>query len=166
MDGGEGRTEAQTEGSEDGRGVSPEARGGAGLSLLAVAMLAYAVFGDPPHSYFLVMRWSIAAVCGFWAVAAWQRSKALAPLALAIAALGALHAVGDMRREEWLPWNVATACALLTFGVVAVIRETAGPRKWAVVAVGGVILCGFLGGFLAQANGSEVIWIWDPRFWK
>lgn len=92
---------------------------GIGLScLVAAAMLAWPLFGNPPYGFYAPMKWVVAFASGAGAWAAWTVSKALLPLSVLLVASGGLELLGKMRREQWVPFNWASL-VLLGIGAVA-----------------------------------------------
>lgn len=89
--------------------------------LLGVAMLSWPLLGNPPHGFYAPMKWIVAfaSVAGAWAVC--SISKAFLPLSVLLVAGGGLELVGRMRREEWVPFNLASVI-LLTLGAAVCFR--------------------------------------------
>jgi len=79
-------------------------------------MLAWPLFGNPPHGFYPPMKWIVAFASGAGAWAAWSVSKALLPLSLLLVASGGLELFGKMRRADWVPFNRAS---LILLGIAA-----------------------------------------------
>lgn len=86
------------------------------LDLAAIAMLLYALLGDPPYSFFSILKLVVSAACGVTAAMLWRSSKWFLPLCVVLLALGWVELTGKMRRSDWVPYNWATVGALVVAG--------------------------------------------------
>jgi hypothetical protein len=97
---------------------------GIGLScLVAVAMLAWPLFGEPPYGFYAPMKWVVAFASGAGAWAVWQFSRAWLPLSVLLVASGGVEFFGKMRRDEWVPFNWASIVLLTVAGLLLLSRS-------------------------------------------
>lgn len=94
-------------------------------SLIAAAMLAWPLFGNPPYGFYAPMKWVVAFASGAGAWATWSLSKALLPLSVLLVASGGVELFGKMRRHDWVPFNWAS---LVLLGLAAVVCLVAAAR--------------------------------------
>jgi hypothetical protein len=97
---------------------------GIGLScLVAAAMLAWPLFGDPPYGFYAPMKWVVAFASGAGAWVVWQFSKAWMPLSVLLVASGGVEFFGKMRRAEWVPFNWASMILLTVAGLLLLFQS-------------------------------------------
>ena len=87
------------------------------LNVVAIVMLMVAVYGDPPYGFFLALKWVVVGACGLSAWQLYSVKPGYIALALLLVASGGVQAFGSMRRDEWPPFNWATAILLGVSGV-------------------------------------------------
>ena len=93
----------------------------AGLALVAVALLAYALFGRPPYAFFSLLKYTVAVSAGFGAWALWLESKRYLPISFCLVLLGGIHLFGRMRRSEWAKFDWAAAIGLIVMVVIVMV---------------------------------------------
>lgn len=100
---------------------------GIGFScLVAAAMLAWPLFGNPPYGFYAPMKWVVAFASGAGAWAAWSFSKALLALSVLLVASGGIELLGKMRRNDWVPFNWASLILLAIGAIVCFLATRAG----------------------------------------
>jgi hypothetical protein len=84
-----------------------------GLALVAVALLAYALFGRPPYAFFSLLKYTVALSAGLAAWALWLESKRYLPISVCLLLLAGVHLFGRMRRSEWVKFDWGAAAGLV-----------------------------------------------------
>ena len=89
-----------------------------GVSVLAIGMLAYALYGRPAYAFYSMLRLTvvIAAASGAWAL--FRISKYFLPLSVCLVLVGGLHLFGRMRKSQWIIYNEGAAALLLAVVVI------------------------------------------------
>lgn len=115
-----------------------EVIGQIGVTVVCCAMLSWAIFGEPPYGFFDVMRWTVAAglVWSGWLL--YRCSAVLVPFSLLNLGVAALHLLGELKRDQWVPFNWAAIGALVLASVVLVIARlgTDGRRRRGMIRLG------------------------------
>ena len=91
-----------------------------GVALVALAFLAYALFGRPPYAFFSLLKYTVAisAALGAWAL--YRESKRYLPVSLWLVLLGGIHLFGKMRRAEWVKFDWGAVVGLVV--LVAILQ--------------------------------------------
>jgi len=84
-----------------------------GLAFVAVAFLAYALFGRPPYAFFSLLKCKVAVSAGMGAWALWLESKRYLPISFCLVLLAGIHLFGGMRRSEWAKFDWGAAIGLI-----------------------------------------------------
>lgn len=84
-----------------------------GIAVVALALLAYALFGRPPYAFFSLLRCTVAISTGLGAWALYTESKRYLPVSLGLLLIGGIHLFGRMRRPAWVPFNQSAVAGLL-----------------------------------------------------
>lgn len=77
-------------------------------AVLAVALLAYALFGKPAYGFYVPMKWAVGAACAINTYVLFKLSPWLLALGLPIAYSGWIEVSAKFRKTEWVPYNWAT----------------------------------------------------------
>jgi hypothetical protein len=96
-----------------------------GTCCLALAFLAYALFGRPPYAFFPLLKLVVAASAGLSAWGLYMENRRYIPISLCLLLVGGVHLFGRMRRSEWSYYNwSAVGCLLVVVLIflVSVIR--------------------------------------------
>src|SRR5260370_381328 len=98
-----------------------------GVCFVALVLLSYALFGRPPHAFFSILRYTVAAcaLVGAWGL--YIESKRYLPISLCLLLVGGVHLFGRMRRSEWVLFNwaaVAGVMALLLIFLLSLWRTS------------------------------------------
>ena len=84
-----------------------------GVALVALALLAYALFGRPPYAFFSLLKYTVALSAGLGAWALWLESKRCLPISVCLVLLGGIHLFGRMRRSEWTKFDWGAVIGLI-----------------------------------------------------
>jgi hypothetical protein len=98
-----------------------------GVALVAVALLAYALFGRPPYAFFSLLKYTVGISAGLGAWALWSESKRYLPISLCLVLLGAIHLFGRMRRSEWEKFDWSAAIGLIVTAGILLASLRRGP---------------------------------------
>ena len=96
-----------------------------GAALVALAFLAYALFGRPPYAFFSLLKYTVATSAALGAWALYGESKRYLPISFCLVLLGGIHLFGKMRRAEWVKfdWGTAVGLAVLVAILLVSIRR-------------------------------------------
>jgi hypothetical protein len=92
-----------------------------GVAIVALALLAYALFGRPPYVFFSALRLAVAAATGLGAWALYSRSKRYLPVSACLLLIGGIHLFSRMRRSEWVTFNWCGVAGLIVLVVILTI---------------------------------------------
>src|SRR5437899_7908695 len=84
-----------------------------GLTLVALAMLAIALFGSPPYAFFSLLKLAVAASAGLGSWALYTESKRYLSISICLLLIGGLHLFGSMRKSQWVAFNWGAVAGLL-----------------------------------------------------
>jgi hypothetical protein len=89
-----------------------------GISLLAIGMLALAMWGHPPYWFFFLLKTCVVLGALFAAHTLWKAAPGTAPVGLLLIGIAAVNALARMRRSQWFTFDLLAA---VLFAVVAVL---------------------------------------------
>ena len=92
-----------------------------GVCALALALLAFALFGRPPYFIFSMLRWTVATATGLGAWALYRDSKRYLQASLWLALVGGIHLFGRMRRSQWVVFDWMAALTLFALLVILLV---------------------------------------------
>ncbi|MBS1708468.1 MAG: hypothetical protein JSS65_07065 [Armatimonadetes bacterium] len=101
-----------------------ERLGAAGVAILGIVALLYALLGKPSYSYFGIMKFVVLVACIWPVPVLWRLSKATAPVVMALVVLSFVEMTGKMQRDEWVPWNWATIASLALSALILSMWQT------------------------------------------
>ena len=92
-----------------------------GMSLVAIALLVYALFGRPPYAFFSALKWTVAASAALGAWALYTESKRYLPVSAWLLLIGGIHLFGRMRRHQWASFNWMAAGTLVVLVLILLL---------------------------------------------
>ena len=92
-----------------------------GVSLVAIALLFYALFGRPPYVFFSALKWTVAASAALGAWALYTESKRYLPVSAWLLLIGGIHLFGRMRRHQWVSVNWMALASLTVLVVILIL---------------------------------------------
>lgn len=92
-----------------------------GVSLVALGLLVYALFGRPPYVFFSLLKVAVAVSAGLGAWALFTLSKRYLPISLCLLLLGGIHLFGRMRKSEWVMFNWSAVASLFVLVIILLI---------------------------------------------
>ncbi len=92
-----------------------------GVTFVALALLAYALFGRPPYAFFSLLKFTVAISAGLGAWALHAESKRYLPISLCLVLIGGIHLLGKMQRSQWVLFNWGAVVCLLVLVVILLI---------------------------------------------
>jgi hypothetical protein len=93
-----------------------------GVAVLAELLLAYALFGHPPHALYSALKLTVAAATGAGAWALYLHSRRFLPISFGLVLIGGIHLFGRMRRSEWVTFNWAGVVGVMVVVVILTIN--------------------------------------------
>jgi hypothetical protein len=92
-----------------------------GLALVALAFLAYALFGRPPYVFFSLLKFTVAVSAALGAWALYKESKRYLPIAFWLVLLTGIQLFGRMRRAEWAKFDWGAVISLLILIIILLV---------------------------------------------
>ena len=92
-----------------------------GIACLALAFLAYALFGRPPYAFFAMLKYTVAVSAALGAWALYMESKRYLPVALVLLLIGGIHLFGRMRRSQWVKFDWGAAISLVVLVMILLV---------------------------------------------
>ena len=92
-----------------------------GVAFVALAVLAYALFGRPPYAFFSLLKFTVATSAGLGAWALYLESKRYLPVSLCLVLIGGIHLFGKMQRSQWALFNWGAVAGLLLLVVILLV---------------------------------------------
>lgn len=101
----------------------PQLLGIALCCLVAAAMVAWPLLGNPPYGFYAPMKWAVAVSSLASAYVCFHASPYAWPLSLLLVLSAGVGLLGKMSRQDWVPFNWASLVLLVA--AVAVVSFVA-----------------------------------------
>jgi len=98
------------------------------LSSIAIAMLWWTLAGFPPRGFFALQTAVLVTSLLCTSLLAYRISRRWLPMSIALVIVALVHVLGHMRRDDWMPYDIATL-VLSAFGITLSLRYLYATRQ-------------------------------------